>query len=64
MAVRRSLAAALAFLARCLMALALLLGSGMLRAQGIESVLSPGRLIQGHAKWENECAKCHIRFDR
>lgn len=65
MTARRSLTAAHVLLARCLMTLALLLlGSGTLRAQGIESVLSPGRLIQGHAKWENECAKCHIRFDR
>jgi len=34
------------------------------RAQGIESVLSPGKLIQGHAEWEDACARCHVRFDR
>lgn len=35
------------------------------RAQGnIESVLSPGALIDGHAKLEKECGKCHVRFDR
>lgn len=33
-------------------------------AQTIESVLSPGALIQGHAKVEHECASCHVRFDR
>ena len=33
-------------------------------AQNIESVLRPGDLIQGHAKWEEECTKCHLRFDR
>jgi hypothetical protein len=33
-------------------------------AQNIESVLRPGELIQGHAKWEEECSKCHVRFDR
>jgi hypothetical protein len=33
-------------------------------AQNIESVLRPGDLIQGHAKWEEECTKCHVRFER
>ncbi len=33
-------------------------------AQSIESVLRPGELIQGHAKWEEDCSKCHVRFDR
>lgn len=33
-------------------------------AQGIESVLAPGELIEGHAKWEHECKQCHVRFDR
>ena len=33
-------------------------------AQGIESVLRPGDLIAGHAKWEEDCGKCHIKFDR
>jgi hypothetical protein len=34
------------------------------RAQSLESVLSPGKLIQGHAKWEDECKTCHTPFDR
>jgi Cytochrome c3/Cytochrome c7 and related cytochrome c len=33
-------------------------------AQTIESVIRPGDVIQGHAKWEEECAQCHVRFDR
>ena len=63
MTARRSPLATLAL--RLCLALALaLLGGRVVLAQGIESVLSPGRLIQGHAKWENDCAKCHVRFDR
>lgn len=34
------------------------------QAQGLESVLAPGKLIEGHAKWEDECKQCHVRFDR
>jgi hypothetical protein len=34
------------------------------RAQGIESVIAPGKLIQGHAKYEDECKQCHVKFDR
>jgi hypothetical protein len=33
-------------------------------SQGIESVVAPGKLIQGHAKWEDECKQCHVKFDR
>lgn len=33
-------------------------------AQNIESVLRPGALIQGHAKWEEDCSMCHVRFER
>jgi hypothetical protein len=33
-------------------------------AQNIESVIRPGELVQGHAKWEEECSKCHVRFER
>ena len=32
--------------------------------QGIESVMAPGPLIEGHAKFEGECASCHVKFDR
>jgi hypothetical protein len=27
-------------------------------------VLSPGKLIQGHAKWDEDCKACHVKFDR
>ena len=33
-------------------------------AQGIESILAPGQVIHGHAKLENDCKQCHVRFDR
>jgi hypothetical protein len=33
-------------------------------AQGLESVLAPGKLAQAHAKLEEDCQKCHVRFDR
>jgi hypothetical protein len=33
-------------------------------AQSLESVLRPGDVIQGHAKLEDDCAQCHVRFDR
>jgi hypothetical protein len=33
-------------------------------AQTLESVLRPGDVIAGHAKWEDDCAQCHVRFDR
>lgn len=34
------------------------------RADSIESVLMPGKVIEGHAKYESECAKCHMRFNK
>lgn len=33
-------------------------------ADNIETVIAPGKLIQGHAKWEEECKQCHVKFDR
>jgi hypothetical protein len=33
-------------------------------AQSLESVLRPGDLIRGHAKWDEDCTQCHVRFDR
>jgi hypothetical protein len=32
-------------------------------AQSIEAVLAPGEVTQGHAKYENECKNCHVRFN-
>jgi hypothetical protein len=41
------------------------LGSALLaHSQTLESVLAPGKVIQGHAKVENDCSACHVRFDR
>lgn len=37
---------------------------GLAGAQGIESILAPGKVIQGHAKVEDDCKKCHVKFDR
>ncbi|MGA8005181.1 MAG: cytochrome C [Burkholderiales bacterium] len=33
-------------------------------AQTLEGVLMPGQVIEGHAKWENDCRKCHVPFDK
>lgn len=33
-------------------------------ADTVESVLSPGALIEGHAKLEGDCKNCHVRFDK
>ena len=33
-------------------------------AQGIESIVSPGKLVQSHAKVDDECKQCHLKFDR
>lgn len=41
-----------------------LLWAGAAGAQGLESALSPGPLSGVHAKWQDDCAKCHVRFDR
>ena len=43
---------------------ALLGGAAPVRAQGIESVMAPGKLIQGHAKYEDDCKQCHVKLDR
>ncbi|MEK7237809.1 MAG: cytochrome C, partial [Nitrospirota bacterium] len=33
-------------------------------ADTVETALMPGQVIEGHAKWEEDCAKCHKRFDK
>ena len=33
-------------------------------ADGLESVMMPGKVIQGHLKWEDNCQKCHKKFDK
>ena len=37
---------------------------GPAHAQGIESVISPGKMSRPHARYEGDCAQCHVRFDR
>jgi hypothetical protein len=46
-----------------------LLGAFMLMstpawADSVETALMPGQVIEGHAKWEEDCTKCHKRFDK
>lgn len=51
----------------CLAALHLLLAGivpGVAMADTLESVLMPGKVIRGHAKTEDKCDACHVRFDR
>ncbi len=38
--------------------------SGPVAAQSIETVISPGTLIKDHAKYDDDCKQCHVRFDR
>ncbi len=45
-------------------AAALLLAAGPVAAQGLESALAPGPVIEGHVKAEADCSQCHVRFDR
>ncbi len=48
-----------------LVALFCVMASPGARAQGsLESVLAPGKLSQGHAKFDEDCKACHVRFDR
>lgn len=49
---------------RMLAALMLVLASAGAFAQNIETILAPGKLIEGHAKYEDDCSQCHVRFDR
>ena len=41
----------------------LLLGAAA-GAQGIESIVAPGKLAQAHVKWEDDCSQCHVKFNR
>lgn len=42
----------------------LFLASGVVCAQAFESLVMPGKLIEGHAKSEAECKKCHTPFKK
>ncbi len=42
----------------------LLVFSGNIYAINLKSLLMPGKLIEGHAKYEANCNKCHNDFDK
>lgn len=44
--------------------LLLLFSSFSAHAETLELALMPGKVIQGHAKYEAECRKCHIPFEK
>ncbi len=33
-------------------------------AQSLEEVLMPGKVTSAHAKFEDQCVKCHVKFDK
>lgn len=49
---------------RSLAVLAFVLAPMLAFGQSVESVLMPGKVIEGHAKYEQECKKCHLPFDK
>ena len=50
------------FIVACLLSLGFLPSTAS--ADTIESVMMPGKVIQGHVKWEDNCQKCHKKFDK
>ena len=44
--------------------LLVLFGTNAAQAQTLESLLAPGPVVQAHAKWEDACKTCHVRFER
>jgi len=38
------------------------MGVPIAQAQGLETIMAPGKLIQGHAKVEDDCKQCHVKF--
>lgn len=48
----------------CVALLWLALGTPWAMAQGFEAVMTPGALSKAHAKYENDCAQCHVKFNR
>ncbi len=46
------------------MLVAILCGISPAMAQSIESIMAPGKLIQGHVKLEDDCKQCHVKLDR
>ena len=48
----------------CLVLLASLLVPGISSADKFETLLMPGKLVKGHAKYEANCNKCHTSFKK
>ena len=44
--------------------LCLFVVAGSVQAQGIESIMAPGKLMKDHAKYEDDCKQCHVKLDR
>lgn len=44
--------------------LVLLLAGWAVSAASLETLMMPGPLIEGHAKYEEQCAKCHSQFSK
>lgn len=49
---------------RYLILAVLMLSSQGAAADSAETALMPGKVIEGHAKYEEECKNCHKRFDK
>ncbi len=45
-------------------ATAFIITPDLLLALDIETLLMPGRVVEGHAEIEEECSKCHTRFSK
>jgi len=57
------------YIMRALIGTAVLMGAILAcapfaRADSVNELLSPGQLIQGHAKYESDCSNCHKHFDK
>ena len=51
-------------LIKTLVICAMLMGGTPAFADSVGDILSPGKLIQGHAKFDSECNTCHKKFDK
>ncbi|MEO5693967.1 MAG: cytochrome C [Usitatibacter sp.] len=49
---------------RAAVALGLMLAATASHAQLLDSVVMPGKVIEGHAKIETDCGTCHVPFDK
>ncbi len=51
-------------LIRAVAALCFVLCATGARAESVNELLLPGKVIEGHAKYEGECSNCHKQFDK